>query len=84
MAGFGSFVFGTGLLILSVLCLLGLIYLTPLAFGKKTYVSMSGGEKNVVKIAIIVQWITIGVALLSTLWATFGMENSTLAKAYYF
>lgn len=74
MAGLWSFLFGTGLLILSILCLVGLVYLTPLAFGKKTYASMSSTQQGLVKLAIIVQWVTIGVALLSALWAAFGMS----------
>jgi hypothetical protein len=73
MAGLWSFLFGTGLLVLSILCLVGLVYLTPLAFGKKTYASMSSAQQGFMKLAISIQWLTIGVALLSALWAAFGM-----------
>lgn len=83
MPAIWSFLFGTGLVILSILCFIGLIYLTPLAFGKKTYSSMSSVQQNLAKLAIVVQWITVAVALISALWASFGVEKNGTIGLYY-
>lgn len=63
-----SLILGLGLLVIAIMSLVGLGYLTNLGFGKKTYASMTTTQQNLMKMYIVLAWITLGLSVLSGLW----------------
>ena len=82
MASILHFVFGIGLLVFTILMLVGLGYLTPVAFGKKSYSNMNTTQKNLMKMYIVVIWIGVVFSFLSSLWVIFGQNSSTSMNFY--
>ena len=59
-------------IVLCALCLAGLVFITPLAWGTKTYSSLSTTQQGVAKFAVTFQWVTIIFGLVYGLWRAFG------------
>lgn len=54
-----------GLLALFILSLIGLGFLTPLAFGKKKYEDLSKTQQNLMKLFVVLTWIALGLPILA-------------------
>lgn len=60
-------VFSIGLIVLAILAIIGLIFLTPVAFGSKNYDQLSQTQKNLMRLFIILIWISVVFSILSAI-----------------
>lgn len=56
----------------SILLFFGLAYLTPVAFGNRSYSSLSSTQKNLVKMYVVVTWVGIAISVILSLSDAFG------------
>lgn len=69
----GLSIFMAGILVLVILSILGLVYLTRIAFENGYYNSMTNAEKGIARISILALWLLVG-------WVVLGSELKNIWK----
>ena len=81
-----------GFLILSIISLVGLVYLTRFSFGakpnpddkKQRCVKMTNGQQNFTKVTVILLWLNIGLSILFALFSLFSQKQTSISYSNRF
>jgi hypothetical protein len=66
-----SWIIGIALFLVAIIMVIGLVGITPVVYGKKSYDSLNKHQKDAAKVYVVVMWICIAISVISALYVLF-------------